>query len=104
MRTVAGLLRRFGADERGAVTIDWVAVTSAILLLGIAVVYSVFNLGVDSLVGNINATLDQSGTDVAASYMTDSTAADSGTLVATGNASQQACARTLRFVVCIGNK
>ena len=32
----------------GAVTIDWVALTAGILLLGIAVVYGVFEGGVNS--------------------------------------------------------
>ena len=45
-------------DESGAVTIDWVAITSGILLLGIMVVYAVFNNGVSSLVSNVNSTLD----------------------------------------------
>lgn len=47
----------FLADESGAVTIDWVALTAGILLLGVAVVYSVFNGGVSPLVGTINDTL-----------------------------------------------
>ncbi len=31
------------SDERGAITIDWVALTAGILLLGIMIVYSVMN-------------------------------------------------------------
>jgi len=44
-------------DDAGAVTIDWVALTSGVLLVGIMVVYSIFNGGVASLTSNINATL-----------------------------------------------
>jgi Flp pilus assembly pilin Flp len=47
----------FLSDDAGAVTIDWVALTAGILLLGILVVYSIFNNGVSSLVSKINSTL-----------------------------------------------
>ena len=50
-------LRCFRSDDIGAVTIDWVALTSGILLLGIMVVYAIFNQGVSSLVSNINSAL-----------------------------------------------
>ena len=45
-------------------TIDWVALTAGILLLGIMVIYAIFNNGVASLVLNINSTLDGISTDV----------------------------------------
>ena len=48
---------KFLSDDAGAVTIDWVALTAGILLLGILVVYSIFNNGVSSLVSKINSTL-----------------------------------------------
>ncbi len=54
----------FLRDETGAVTIDWVAITAGILLLGIMVVYAIFTDGVDSLVGNINDTLTGLTTDI----------------------------------------
>jgi hypothetical protein len=47
------------------VTIDWVALTAGILLLGILVVYSIFNGGVASLVSSINTTLSGVTTNVA---------------------------------------
>ena len=50
-------LHHFLSDDAGAVTIDWVALTAGILLLGIMVVYAIFNSGVNSLVANINSTL-----------------------------------------------
>ncbi len=58
------LYGKFLRDETGAITIDWVALTAGILLLGIMVVYAIFNGGVSSLVGNINDTLASAGTDV----------------------------------------
>ena len=48
---------KFLSDDTGAVTIDWVALTAGILLLGIMVVYAIFNGGVANLVDKINATL-----------------------------------------------
>ncbi len=44
-------------DDAGAVTIDWVALTAGILLLGIAIVYVIFQNGVAPLVTDINSTL-----------------------------------------------
>jgi hypothetical protein len=49
---------KFLSDDAGAVTIDWVALTAGILLLGIMVVYAIFNGGVASLVSDINSTLE----------------------------------------------
>ncbi|MEM0987794.1 MAG: hypothetical protein AAGK00_02865 [Pseudomonadota bacterium] len=51
------MLRKFLRDDSGAVTIDWVALTAGILLLGIAVVYAIFNQGVSPLVSSINSNL-----------------------------------------------
>ena len=48
---------KFLKDESGAVTIDWVALTAGILLLGIAVVYAIFNNGVNPLISSINSNL-----------------------------------------------
>ena len=48
---------KFLSDDAGAVTIDWVALTAGILLLGIMVVYAIFNIGVKDLVGGLNHTL-----------------------------------------------
>ena len=55
---------KFLGDDTGAVTIDWVALTSGILLLGILVVYAIFNNGVSSLVSNVNSTLIGVSTNV----------------------------------------
>ena len=55
---------KFLSDDAGAVTIDWVALTAGILLLGIMVVYAIFNGGVATLVTNINTTLSGVTTNV----------------------------------------
>ena len=54
----------FLRDDAGAVTIDWVALTAGILLLGIMVVYAIFNTGVKSLVDDINTTLSSVSTSI----------------------------------------
>lgn len=51
------MLRSFLHDEAGAVTIDFVAITAGVLLLGIALVYGIFNSGVASTASGINAAL-----------------------------------------------
>ncbi len=55
---------KFLGDDAGAVTIDWVALTAGVLLLGIMVVYAIFNNGVSSLVSNVNSTLEGVSTNV----------------------------------------
>ncbi|MDH3666172.1 MAG: hypothetical protein OEN23_04500, partial [Paracoccaceae bacterium] len=55
---------KFLADDAGAVTIDWVALTAGILLLGIMVVYAIFNNGVSTLVSSVNSTLESAGAGV----------------------------------------
>ncbi len=51
------IYREFFRDDTGAVTIDWVALTAGVLLLGIMVVYAIFNNGVAGLVNSINSSL-----------------------------------------------
>ncbi len=41
MRLDSPALRRFLSDENGAVTVDWVALTAAILMIGMFVGFSV---------------------------------------------------------------
>lgn len=55
---------KFLSDDAGAVTIDWVALTAGVLLLGILVVYSIFNNGVAPLVSKINSTLGTVAVDI----------------------------------------
>ena len=54
--TVAARLNEFTASESGAVTVDWVVLTAAIVGLGIAVVASVRS-GVGTLGSNIERSL-----------------------------------------------
>jgi len=50
------LIKRFHSDESGAVTVDWVVLTAAIVGLGIAVLSTV-KTGVDDLAGDIKDAL-----------------------------------------------
>ena len=47
----------FFSDDVGAVTIDWITLTAGILVLGIMVVYAIFNFGLPKLVPNVNEAL-----------------------------------------------
>ena len=47
-------LKKFLRDDAGAVTIDWVALTAGILLLGVMVGYGIFGTGVGNLATSIN--------------------------------------------------
>ena len=58
------MIKSFLHDETGAVTIDWVALTAGILLLGIAVVFSIFSNGVTPLVQSINEQLSAAGAGI----------------------------------------
>lgn len=51
------LIKRFHNDESGAVTVDWVVLTAAIVGLGIAVVASISG-GVRGLGDSISAAVD----------------------------------------------
>jgi Flp pilus assembly pilin Flp len=56
------MIEAFRNDEAGAVTVDWVVLTAAIVGLGLAVIASVRN-GANSLASNISTSL--SGASVA---------------------------------------
>ena len=47
------LMRRFARDESGAVTVDWVVITAAIVGLGIAV-FAAVGSGVENVAGDIS--------------------------------------------------
>jgi Flp pilus assembly pilin Flp len=49
-------IKTFVSDESGAVTVDWVVLTAAIVGLGLAVM-SVVSGGIEDLSGNISNTL-----------------------------------------------
>ncbi|MEL7463214.1 MAG: hypothetical protein AAFN79_04070 [Pseudomonadota bacterium] len=42
MRFITKSLARFTSDKSGAVTVDWVALTAAVVVVGIALVYAIF--------------------------------------------------------------
>jgi len=58
------MFTKFLRDETGAVTIDWVALTAGILLLGIVLVYGIFTGGVSGLASVINSSLNEAGSTV----------------------------------------
>jgi len=97
MGQLVKLLRFFRSDDTAAVTIDWVAVTSGILLLGIMVVYSIFNVGVSSLTGNLNDTLAAITTDV---DVGDAPAINSGVEVPDPEGSGRRCFRFFWWIIC----
>lgn len=51
-RVLTGLLKRFKRDERGAITVDWVVLTAAVVGLAIAIVVSMQS-GALSLTGAV---------------------------------------------------
>jgi Flp pilus assembly pilin Flp len=53
---MTALIKNFAASESGAVTVDWVVLTAAIVGLGLAVM-AVVGAGVENLSTNINTTL-----------------------------------------------
>lgn len=62
------ILRRFVADKSGAVTVDWVALTAAVVIIGIGIIYTLFNNGDDGVAGlvtNLNAQLGVAGSNLA---------------------------------------
>jgi hypothetical protein len=46
-------LRRLRDHESGAVTVDWVALTAGIIVVGLAIVWFIMDEGVDVLAGKI---------------------------------------------------
>ncbi|MEM7269450.1 MAG: hypothetical protein AAF401_09370 [Pseudomonadota bacterium] len=55
-------LRRFGTDRSGAVTVDWVALTAAVVIVGIGIVYAVFGSGGDGVNGLVTNLTGELGT------------------------------------------
>lgn len=54
-------VRKFQKDEDGAVTVDWVVLTAAIVGLGIAVIAAI-KPGLNSAATSINSNLTSAGT------------------------------------------
>ena len=62
--SILAAARRFASREDGAITIDWVAITAGVLLLGITLVYALYNNGVASTSSSINSSLISMGSGV----------------------------------------
>lgn len=63
-------VRNFVADKSGAVTVDWVALTAAVVIIGIGITYAVFDGGgngggVDGLVQNLTTELNTAASNIA---------------------------------------
>ena len=56
-RFLTRAVNRFASNEDGAITIDWVALTAGMMLLGITLVYAIFTFGVGSTSSSINSNL-----------------------------------------------
>lgn len=52
------MIKNFAADESGAVTVDWVVLTAAVVGLGLAVL-SVVRPGISTMSNNINTQLNK---------------------------------------------
>ncbi|WP_179961571.1 hypothetical protein [Pikeienuella piscinae] len=67
MRKSVKKVLRFAADESGAVTVDWVALTAAVVVIGIGLTYAVFGnqtSGIGGLVTNLTNELSQAATNI----------------------------------------
>ncbi len=67
------IIRRFAADKSGAVTVDWVALTAAVVIIGIGIVYAVFGndtSGIGSVVNNLDGELTQAATNISGAVAT----------------------------------
>lgn len=67
------VIRRFAADKSGAVTVDWVALTAAVVIIGIGIVYAVFgsgDQGVNGLVSNLGSELGVAATNISGAVAT----------------------------------
>lgn len=62
------------ADQSGAVTVDWVALTATVVVIGIGIAYSVFGggsgEGVLSVVESFGVEVDQAATNIAGAVPT----------------------------------
>ena len=69
MLNILNKIRSFAQDKSGAVTVDWVALTAAIVVIGIGLVYAIFGdgngNGVGGLVTSLTTSLGEAAGDVA---------------------------------------
>ncbi|MEM7269449.1 MAG: hypothetical protein AAF401_09365 [Pseudomonadota bacterium] len=67
MSKLAAAVRRLAKNESGAVTVDWVALTAAVVIIGIGIVYAIFGTGSDGVNGlatNISTELGQAAANI----------------------------------------
>ena len=65
------MFRRWIDDESGAITTDWVALTSALVVVGIATIYSLFFYGWDPVTDRVNAQIESGSSELCNGNMTD---------------------------------
>lgn len=73
MRMTKTKLRAFARNESGAVTVDWVALTAAVVVIGIGLAYAVFGTsgtGVGGLVTNLTSELNQASSNIGGAVAT----------------------------------
>lgn len=58
------VLQKFLNDKSGAVTIDWVALSAAVLMVGIAALYAIYTNDFADLVKSVNSAMDTVGVGV----------------------------------------
>ncbi|HUF56530.1 MAG TPA: pilus assembly protein [Thermohalobaculum sp.] len=52
------MFKTFLQDETGAITTDWVTLTSALIIFAIIVIFALFSDGITPLTGSINAQIE----------------------------------------------
>ena len=55
MGPVTEFFRRFGSNDAGAVTVDWITLSSAALVGGIIAIYAIYGAGVGALTAEVNS-------------------------------------------------
>ena len=63
MTFIRNIIDRATRDESGAVTVDWVVLTAAVVILAIGAIASLEG-GLDGLIGGVNAGLSNGSTAV----------------------------------------
>lgn len=58
------MFKSFLQDETGAITTDWVALTSALVIVAIIVTFALFSEGITPLTGSINAQIETGSEEI----------------------------------------
>lgn len=67
IRKIAAASRRFSNDASGAVTVDWVAMTAAVVIVGMGIVYTVMGTsssGVNGVVDGLNTEINDAASNI----------------------------------------